>query len=177
MFKNLSVHKGPMYDPVAVQPMRDELTFTGFEELRTADEVDAAVKETEGLLLVVVNSVCGCAAGSARPAAALALQHERIPDRMVTVFAGQEREATDRMRSYFTGIAPSSPSMALLRNGSLEFMLQRHDIEGRSAEEIADDLRQMFDVLCTRQGPAIPAEAYAELEHARVCGSKIPRMQ
>jgi putative YphP/YqiW family bacilliredoxin len=176
MFENLHVQRGPMYDPQAVQPMRDELTFVGFEELQTPEAVDAAVRETEGVLFVVVNSVCGCAAGSARPAATLALQHTVIPDRMVTVFAGQERDATDRMRSYFTGIAPSSPSMAILRGGKLEFMLQRHDIEGRTAEEIASDLRQMFDVLCSRPGPSISAEKYADLEHARTCGSRIPRI-
>ena len=176
MFENLSLKRGPMYDPGAVQPMRDELTFVGFEELRTPEAVDRAVKETEGVLFVVVNSVCGCAAGSARPAATLALQHAVIPDRMVTVFAGQERDATDRMRSYFSDYAPSSPSMAILRDGKLEFMIQRHDIEGRSAEEIADDLRDMFDTLCSRPGPSIPEEKYAELEHARICGSKIPRI-
>lgn len=176
MFENLSVKRGPMYDPEAVQPMRDELTFVGFEELRTPDEVDRAVKETDGVLFVVVNSVCGCAAGSARPATALALQHSVIPDRMVTVFAGQERDATDRMRSYFGDYAPSSPSIAILRDGKVEFMIQRHDIEGRSAEEIAGDIRDMFDVLCSRSGPSIPAEKYAELEHARTCGSRIPRI-
>ncbi|MCB2206133.1 BrxA/BrxB family bacilliredoxin [bacterium] len=176
MFNNLSVRKGPMYDPVAVQPMRDELTATGFEELLTVEDVESAVHETEGLMLVMVNSVCGCAAGSARPAAALALQNDLIPDRMVSVFAGQEREATERMRSYFTGYAPSSPSMALLRDGKLEFMLQRSDIEGRSAEEIAADLRDMFNVLAKRKGPAISAEQYASLEHARACGSRIPRI-
>lgn len=175
MFTNLSVRPGPMYDPVAVQPMRDELTATGFEELLSVEAVDTAVRETEGLLLVMVNSVCGCAAGSARPAVALALQHEVIPDRMVTVFAGQERDATERMRSYFTDIPPSSPSIALLRNGKLEFMLQRHDIEGRSADEIAGDLREMFDALASRKGPAISPEQYAALEYARACGSKIPR--
>ncbi|MDT8325667.1 MAG: BrxA/BrxB family bacilliredoxin [Bacteroidota bacterium] len=176
MFNNISVRKGPMYDPVAVQPMRDELTFTGFEEMLTVEAVDAAVRETAGLLLVMVNSVCGCAAGSARPAVALALQHHVIPDRMVTVFAGQEREATERMRSYFTDIPPSSPSIALLRGGKLEFMLQRHDIEGRTTDEIAADLCEMFDALASRKGPAISPEKYAELEHARICGSKIPRM-
>lgn len=176
MFNNLSISRGPMYDPAAVQPMRDELTSTGFEELLTVDAVDAAVRETNGLLLVMVNSVCGCAAGSARPAVALALQHDVIPDRMVTVFAGQERDATERMRSYFTDIAPSSPSIALLRAGKLEFMLQRHDIEGRSAEEIAADLREMFDALATRKGPAISPEEYAARENVKACGSRIPRM-
>ncbi len=176
MFEKLSVNRGPMYDPAAVQPMRDELTFVGFEELRSPEEVDRAVKETDGVLFVVINSVCGCAAGSARPAATLALQHSVIPDRMVTVFAGQERDATERMRSYFSGYAPSSPSMAIFRDGKLEFMIQRHDIEGRSAEEIADDLRDMFDAMCSRSGPSIPSQKYADLEHARTCGSRIPRI-
>lgn len=176
MFENLSARKGPMYDPQAVQPMRDELTAVGFEELHTPEQVDSAVCDTEGTMLVVVNSVCGCAAGSARPGVTLALQHTTIPDRFVTVFAGQEREATDRMRSYFTDIAPSSPSMAVLRNGKLEFMMQRHDIEGRSAEEIAADLRQMFDTICSRPGPSISREEYDKLEHERICGSRIPRI-
>jgi putative YphP/YqiW family bacilliredoxin len=176
MFENLSIRKGPMYDPQAVQPMRDELIAVGFEELLTPEAVDKAVLETKGTTLVIVNSVCGCAAGSARPAAALALQHSIIPDHMVSVFAGQEREATDRMRSYFTNIAPSSPSMAVLRDGKLEFILQRHDIEGRSAEEIAEDLRQIFDTLCSREGPSISAEQYAALEHEHICGSDIPRL-
>ncbi|PLX32019.1 MAG: BrxA/BrxB family bacilliredoxin [Ignavibacteria bacterium] len=176
MFENLSARRGPMYDPQAVQPMRDELTAAGFEELLTAEQVDSAVNETEGTMLVVVNSVCGCAAGSARPAVTLALQHSTIPDRLVTVFAGQERDATDRMRSSFTDIAPSSPSIAILRDGRLEFMLQRHDIEGRSADEIAEDLRQIFDTICSRPGPSIPREEYEKLEHERTCGSRIPRI-
>lgn len=176
MFEKFTTARGPMYDPAAVQPMRDELVAVGFEELRTPDDVDAAVRDTKGVLFVVLNSVCGCAAGSARPAATKALQHSVIPDRFVTVFAGMERDAVDRMRSHFPGYAPSSPCMALLKDGKLELMLQRHDIEGRSAEEIAEELRRNFDVLCGRPGPSIPAEEYERLEYDRVCGSRIPRL-
>jgi putative YphP/YqiW family bacilliredoxin len=176
MFENISLSRGPMYDPLAVQPMRDELTFVGFEELLTPQAVHDAVKDTEGTLFVLINSVCGCAAGSARPAATAALQHGVIPDRFVTVFAGQERDAVDAMRGFFPGFAPSSPCMAVLRGGKLEYMLQRHDIEGRSADDLAAELRDVFDRMCTRQGPSIPAERYAELDHARMCGSKIPRI-
>jgi putative YphP/YqiW family bacilliredoxin len=176
MFQNLTTSRGPMYDQKAVQPMRDELTAVGFEELLSPEAVDNAVRETQGVLFVVVNSVCGCAAGSARPAATHALQHAVIPDRSVTVFAGQEREAVERMRSYFTGYAPSSPSMAIFKNGTLEFMLQRHDIEGRSADEIAGDLRKYFDLLCTREGPSVPKEDFDKLEFERTCGSRIPRL-
>ncbi len=176
MFQNLSIGRGPMYDQTAVQPMRDELTAVGFEELLSPDAVDTAVRETPGVLFVVVNSVCGCAAGSARPAATQALQHEVIPDRFVTVFAGQERDAVDRMRGYFTGYAPSSPSMAIFKNGELVSMLQRHDIEGRSAAEIAAELQDSFAQLCTRQGPSVPKEEYDKLEYERTCGSRIPRL-
>ncbi len=176
MFQSLSAQLGPLYDPIAVQPMRDELTDVGFEELLTPDAVDSAVRETMGVLFVVVNSVCGCAAGSARPAATLALQHTLIPDRSVTVFAGQERDAVDHMRSYFAGATPSSPAMAIFKDGMLEFMLHRHDIEGRSAEEIAEDLRRYFDLLCTRQGPSISREAFEKLSYERTCGSHIPRI-
>jgi putative YphP/YqiW family bacilliredoxin len=176
MFEKFTTNRGPMYDPEAVRPMRDELVDVGFEELLTPDAVDSVMKETSGVLFVVVNSVCGCAAGSARPAAARALQHAVIPDRFVTVFAGMERDAVDRMRSHFPGVPPSSPCMALFKDGRLELMLQRHDIEGRSADEIADELKGNFDVLCVRQGPSIPAETYEKLEYERSCGSHIPRM-
>ena len=176
MFEKFTTQRGPMYDPAAVQPMRDELVDVGFEELLTAEAVDSAVKNTPGVLFVLVNSVCGCAAGSARPAATRALQHRVIPDRFVTVFAGMEREAVERMRTYFTGFGPSSPGMAIFRDGKLELMLQRHDIEGRSAEEIAEELTRNFDVLCARRGPSIPAEQYEKLEYERTCGSHIPRL-
>lgn len=176
MFELSRPSRGPMYDPTAVQPMRDELTAVGFEELLTPDAVDEAVRGTRGTLFVLVNSVCGCAAGSARPGATLALQHSVIPDRAVTVFAGMERDAVERMRAHFAGLPPSSPFMALLRDGELVFHLPRHEIEGRSATDVASILRDAFDALCTRPGPSIPAGDYAALEHARVCGSRIPRM-
>ncbi len=139
----------PMYDPRLVQPMREELTRIGFQELRTADEVDAALAAGRDTALVVVNSVCGCAARNARPAATLSLQHARRPDRLLTVFAGQDADATARARSYFTGYAPSSPQMALFRNGQLVFMLERKNIEGRAAQEIAADLVAAFERYCS----------------------------
>lgn len=138
----------PLYDPRFVQPMRDELVRLGFQELRTAAEVDAVLASATAPTLVVVNSVCGCAARNARPAAALALQHPRRPTRLVTVFAGQDGDATARARSYFTGYAPSSPQMALLRDGKLVFMLERKQIEGRAAQDIAADLTAAFDRYC-----------------------------
>jgi len=136
-----------MYDPRLVQPMRDELVRIGFGELRTPEEVDAALKQTESTL-VVVNSTCGCAARNARPAAALAIGHAKRPARLLTVFAGQDADATARARSCFTGYAPSSPQMALFRNGELVFMLERKQIEGRDARAIATDLTAAFDEYC-----------------------------
>ena len=136
------------YDPKLVQPMREELTKLGIEELRSADEVDEALGDADGSVMVVVNSVCGCAARNARPAVARALEHESTPERAYTVFAGQDAEATERARSYFTGYRPSSPSIALLRDGDIVFMLERHQIEGRGADDIADDLTDAFDRYC-----------------------------
>lgn len=137
-----------MYDPRLVQPMREELTRIGFQELRTAAEVDTALAKETTTTLVVVNSVCGCAARNARPAATLAIQHPKRPARLMTVFAGQDAEATARARSYFTGYAPSSPQIALLKDGKPVFMLERRDIEGRSATDIAADLVDAFDRFC-----------------------------
>jgi putative YphP/YqiW family bacilliredoxin len=136
-----------MYDERLVAPMRDELTRLGVEELRTPEEVDARLKD-EGTVLVVVNSVCGCAARNARPAVARALQHGVKPDRLTTVFAGQDADATRQARGYFAGYAPSSPQIALLQNGKVVFMLERYQIEGRSADEIAADLTSAFDRYC-----------------------------
>jgi len=138
----------PMYDPRLVQPMREELTRIGFQELRTPADVDAALGTGKDVALVVVNSVCGCAARNARPAATLALEHARRPDRLLTVFAGQDADATARARSYFTGYAPSSPQMALFKDGELVFMLERKNIEGRAARDIAADLTAAFDRHC-----------------------------
>ncbi len=137
-----------MYDPRLVQPMREELTRIGFQELRTAAEVDAALGAEPTPTLVVVNSVCGCAARNARPAASLAIQHPKRPAKLMTVFAGQDAEATARARSYFTGYAPSSPQIALLKDGKPVFMLERRDIEGRSATDIAADLVGAFERFC-----------------------------
>ena len=137
-----------MYDERFVTPMRQELTRLGIDELRTAQDVDARLKDAKGTTLVVVNSVCGCAARNARPAVASALQHAVKPDHLTTVFAGQDTEAAARARSYFTGYAPSSPQIGLLKDGKLVFMLERYQIEGRSAQQIADDLVGAFDQYC-----------------------------
>ena len=138
------------YPELFVAPMRQELTGLGFEELRTSEEVDAAVKNTGGTLMIVVNSVCGCAAGKARPGIALALRHDVRPDRIATVFAGADVEATDRARGYFTGYPPSSPAIGILRGGQLVFMLERSQIENRTAEQIAGVLTSAFDTVCAR---------------------------
>lgn len=137
-----------MYDPRMVQPMREELTCIGFEELRTPEDVDRVLGTEKATTLVVVNSVCGCAARNARPAAALAIQHAKRPARLLTVFAGQDADATARARGYFTGVAPSSPQMGLLKDGKLVFMLERRNIEGRPATDIAADLVAAFDRFC-----------------------------
>jgi putative YphP/YqiW family bacilliredoxin len=134
-----------MYDERFIAPMRAELTEIGVQELKTAAEVDAALKEAPGTTLVVVNSMCGCAARNARPAVRAALAHAKVPDRSVTVFAGQDPEPTAQARAYFTGYRPSSPSIALMKDGKVVFMLERHQIEGRSAPEIMHDLVGAFD--------------------------------
>ena len=140
-----------MYDERFVTPMRQELTRLGVEEMRTSSEVDARLKDTPGTTLVVVNSVCGCAARNARPAVASALRHAVKPAHLTTVFAGQDIEATTKARSYFTGYPPSSPQIGLLKDGHVVFMLERWQIEGRSADEIAKDLVGAFDQFCAPQ--------------------------
>lgn len=135
------------YPEILVRPMRQELTRLGVEELSTAEDVERVVGEP-GTTMVVVNSVCGCAARNARPAVAMALQHEIRPDRSATVFAGQDLEATAQARQHFHGYAPSSPSIALLKDGELVHMIERHQIEGRDADEIAQDLMDAFDRYC-----------------------------
>lgn len=137
-----------MYDERLVTPMRQELTNIGITEMRTPEEVDAKLGNSQGTTLVVVNSVCGCAARNARPAVAAALQHSVKPDLLTTVFAGMEKDAVDRARSYFIGYGPSSPQIALLKDGDVVLMLERHNIEGRTAEEIAGDLTAAFDKYC-----------------------------
>lgn len=138
-----------MYDERFVTPMRQELTRLGIEELRTSADVDAKLKDATGTTLVVVNSVCGCAARNARPAVASALQHAVKPDHLTTVFAGQDVEAAARARSYFTGYAPSSPQIGLLKDGKLVFMLERYQIEGRTADDISKDLVGAFERYCS----------------------------
>jgi putative YphP/YqiW family bacilliredoxin len=143
-----------MYPEEFVQPMREELTRIGFRELRTAGEVDELLGKGRGTVLVVVNSICGCAAGRARPAVALALENKARPEVLATVFAGQDTDATSQARSYFTGYPPSSPSVALLRDGKLVFMLERREIEGRDPYEIAEDLTKAFDRFCSQTSAA-----------------------
>jgi len=131
-----------------IRPMREDLTRIGVEELRTPEAVDDAVKNTPGTLMIVVNSICGCAAGKARPGIALALRHDARPDKVATVFAGADIEATDRARGYFTGYGPSSPSIGILKAGQLVYMMERYQIEGRGPEEIAAELTRAFDQFC-----------------------------
>src|SRR5688572_1551899 len=137
------------YSELMIRPMREELTGIGVEELRTPEQVDNLLQNTNGTVMVVVNSICGCAAGKARPGIAQALQHEVKPDRVATVFAGADIEATEKARSYFSGYGPSSPSIALLKDGELVYMLERYQIEGRDAHQIAGELTQAFEKYCT----------------------------
>jgi len=136
------------YPEEVIRPMREELTRLGVEELRTPEAVDKTLQNSQGTVMVIVNSICGCAAGKARPGVAMALQHDVRPDRVATVFAGGDIEATERARSYFTGYPPSSPSIGILKEGKLVYMMERHQIEGREAPEIAHDLTNAFDQLC-----------------------------
>jgi putative YphP/YqiW family bacilliredoxin len=139
----------PMYPEIMVVPMREELTRLGIVELRNAEEVDQAVKNP-GTTMVVVNSICGCAAGRMRPAVRIALQNSTRPDKAFSVFAGQDTEATERARGYFTGWPPSSPSIAILRDGHLVYLMPRRDIESREAPAIAADLKAAFDKFCAK---------------------------
>ena len=139
-----------MYPEFFVAPMRDELTRLGVVEWRSPEDVDRGLNESSGTVMVVVNSVCGCAAGRARPGVALALQHDVKPDVVATVFAGADIEATERARGYFTGYPPSSPAVALLRNGQLLYMLERHQIENQEADGIASQLTAAFDEHCAK---------------------------
>ncbi|MGZ8869087.1 MAG: BrxA/BrxB family bacilliredoxin [Thermoanaerobaculia bacterium] len=139
-----------MYDEMMVGPMRQELTRLGIQETRSAADVDAVLGSKKGTVLVVVNSVCGCAAGNARPAVAMALEHNTLPDKMITVFAGNDRDATTRAREYMTGYRPSSPSIALFRDGEVVKMLERYQIEGRQAHDLAAELTAAFDQYCAK---------------------------
>jgi len=169
------VSRPPIYDQDAVQPMRDELVAVGFQELLTPQDVDETIMVNDDkTILLMVNSVCGCAAGSARPGVSLALQNKIIPDKLVTVFAGQERDAVDKARSYISNFPPSSPSVALFKNGKLIYFMQRYDIEGYNAQHIAQTLVNAFEKFCTAQGPSIAPEDFEKVMYAKACGSKIP---
>ncbi len=145
---SLPIFGGSMYDSALTAPMRQELTRLGVESLETPEAVNEALGQKSGTVLVVVNSVCGCAAGNARPGVALALQHDVKPNRVVTVFAGVDREAATRAREHFVGYAPSSPQIALMKDGEVVFMLERHHIEGRDARQVASALTGAFDEHC-----------------------------
>jgi len=176
MFNVLS--RPPMYDQGAVQPMRDELIAVGFEELLNPESVEKVIEANDDkTALVFINSVCGCAAGSARPAISLALQHSIIPDKLYTVFAGQEREAVDKVRRLVISYPPSSPSIPLFKNGELLHFVPRSNIEGYSAGQIAENLTTIFDQYCSAKGPSITPEQFAQVEYAKSCGSKIPKFK
>jgi putative YphP/YqiW family bacilliredoxin len=172
---NLNLRQ-PTYDPVAVQPMRDELTGAGFTEMLTPEDVQKYLdRDDDKTVLVMINSVCGCAAGSARPGVTLALQNNNIPDVLVTSFAGQDKDALDELRGkYFPGITPSSPFLALFKGNELVYLMQRYDIEGKPADMIAGELATAFNEFCTKQGPSISPEEFANLPQSRMCGSKVP---
>ena len=166
----------PSYPPDMVQPFRDEMTAVGIRELLTPEEVDRAVG-SKGTVFCLVNSICGCAGGTVRPAVAAALQNKVIPDQIVSVFAGMEKEATDKLRSYHKeAAAPSSPSMVLFKDGKVVAMFPRASLEGRYPQEVSAALVQAFDTHCSKPGPSIPPAQFAKLGHSKACGSSIPRM-
>ena len=138
------------YSELMIRPMREELSRIGVEELRTPEDVQKTIEDSKGTVMVVVNSICGCAAGKARPGIARALQHSVRPDKVGTVFAGADIEATEKARSYFTGYEPSSPSIAILKDGQLVYMMERRQIEGRDASQVASELIQAFDQHCAK---------------------------
>ena len=138
------------YSELMIHTMREELTRIGVEELRTPEDVQETIENSTGTVMVVVNSICGCAAGKARPGIARALQHSVRPDKVGTVFAGADIEATEKARSYFTGYEPSSPSIAILKDGQLVYMMERRQIEGRDASQVASELIQAFDQHCAK---------------------------
>lgn len=145
------------YPEIMIRPMREELTRLGVEELKTPEQVDAALKDSKGTVMVIVNSVCGCAAGKARPGIALALEHDVRPDRVTTVFAGGDIEATDRARDYFKGFRPSSPSIAIMKDGEVVYMMERHQIENKWPQQIAQELTSAFDKHCAATATTVAA--------------------
>ena len=164
----------PIYDPEAVAPMWQELAAVGVEPLTTPAQVDEALGAASGTVIVIVNSVCGCAAGHARPGVMLALQNAVIPDRYVTVFAGVDRDAVNRAREYMAGYPPSSPSMGLFRDGKQVFMLQRSELQQMTEHEVAADLKKAFEEHCAKTGPSVDPEKFRKLQPYQGCGSQIP---
>jgi putative YphP/YqiW family bacilliredoxin len=163
----------PSYDPVAVQPMREELLAVGFRELLDPAAVDEALGAHTGSALVVINSVCGCAAGNVRPGVALALQHARIPNRLLTVFAGMEKLAVKRVREHLGPQPASSPFLALFRDGQLVWSLPRPQLEQRTALDVASALVEAFDLHCEQAGPSIPKEKFESLGFTATCGCSL----
>ena len=168
----------PLYEPEAVKPMWEELAAVGIQPLTTPEEVDNLLGPgAMGTTLLVINSVCGCAAGGCRPGVMLALQNDLIPDNLVTVFAGVDREATQRAREYMPQIPPSSPNIILFKDGKPTHALQRMHIERMTAVDIGNALRDVFAKECTRKGPSVPREDYDKIDPVQKCGSGIPLYQ
>jgi putative YphP/YqiW family bacilliredoxin len=164
----------PIYDREAVAPLWQELAAVGVEPLTSPEQVDDVLGAASGTVLMIVNSVCGCAAGQARPGAMLALQNDVIPDRSVTVFAGVDRDAVERARHHMTGYPPSSPAMGLFKDGQLVFMLQRTDLQQMDEAQVAASLRKAFEAHCSRPGPSIDPETFRQIRPYQGCGSQIP---
>ncbi|MFH0947296.1 MAG: BrxA/BrxB family bacilliredoxin [Planctomycetota bacterium] len=167
----------PNYDEESVQPMRGELTRVGFAELITEKDVDEFFSHKSGTALIVINSICGCAAGGARPGVSAALQNSVIPDRLGTVFAGQEKAAVRKVRETLGGHPPSSPFFALYKDGELVHAMGRNDISDKGPAEIGELLVDAFNEHCSGQGPSVDAEEYAAFSTLKVCGSTIPRTE
>lgn len=165
----------PNYDEEAVAPMRHELVRVGFTELKTPGSVDEFLDEGAGTSIVIINSVCGCAAGGARPGVSLALQSEKIPGRLGTVFAGQDKAAVARFREKLSHVAPSSPFIAVFKDGAPVKVMERMDIEGKDAHVIAGELAAAFEEHCETDGPSIPREEFEKIMPIQACGSKIPK--
>lgn len=167
----------PMYDPEQVRPMWEELARVGVRPVTTAEAVDQVLQKQEGTVLCVVNSVCGCAAGNARPGVMLALQHEKIPDDLITVFAGMDTEAVAQARGYMSQVPPSSPCIALFKDGAPIFVMERRHIEQMTAIDIANHLAEAFGKYCGRQGPSVPREVFESEAPVQICGSTIDRVE
>ena len=163
-----------VYDRDAVEPMWKELAAVGVQPLTTPEQVDEVLHVASGTVLVFVNSICGCAAGQARPGAMLALQNAVIPDRSVTVFAGVDRDAVNRAREHMAGYPPSSPAIGLFKDGRQVLMLQRSDLQQMNEDQVATALAKAFDEHCSKTGPSIDAETFKQLRPYRGCGSQIP---